>query len=172
MDKVTARGSDSSPGRGRTIYHKDIITLHIHVNSISLKLSKVNVTGESEQSLNIAMSPFTHHYHNFSPLVPTFLIILVLYWSRSYTQNHAILKKCTQIVNMNPLDVKLLNLQWKKSFSFLSFKLCNNSLCVRPCKLFFSFWYYWTSDFKKNKIKYKIFVTVSGCFIERSNFFF
>lgn len=76
MDKVTARGSDSSPGRGRIIYHKDIITLHI--NSISLKLIKVNVIGESEQNLNIAMSLFTHHYHNFSPLVPTFLIILVL----------------------------------------------------------------------------------------------
>lgn len=60
MNKVRARGSDSSPGRGRTIYHKDIITLHI--NSISLKLSKVIVTWESEQRLNIAMSPFTHHY--------------------------------------------------------------------------------------------------------------
>lgn len=77
MDKVTASGSDSSPGRGRTTYHKDIITLHI--NSISFKLSKGNVTGESEQNLNIAMSPFTHHYHNLSPLVPSFLIILVLY---------------------------------------------------------------------------------------------
>lgn len=55
MNKVTAKGSDSSPGRGRTTYHKDIITLHI--NSISLKLSKVNVIGESEQNLNIAMSP-------------------------------------------------------------------------------------------------------------------
>lgn len=77
MDKVTARGSDSSPGRGRTMYHKDIITLRI--NSILLKLSKVNVTGESEQNLNIAMSLFTEHYHNFSPLVPKFLIILVLY---------------------------------------------------------------------------------------------
>lgn len=76
MDKVTARGSDSSPGRGRTTYHKDIITLHI--SFISLKLSKVNVIGESEQNLNIAMSPFTHHYHNSSSLVPTFLIILVL----------------------------------------------------------------------------------------------
>lgn len=75
MDKVTARGSDSSLGRGRTIYHKDIITLH--TNSISLKLSKVNVTWESEQNLNIAMSPFTHHHYNFSPLVPSFLIILV-----------------------------------------------------------------------------------------------
>lgn len=77
MDKETARGSDSSPGKGRTIYQKDIITLHI--NSISLKLSKVNVTWEMGQSLNIAMSPFTHHYHNFTPLVPTSLIILVLY---------------------------------------------------------------------------------------------
>lgn len=55
MDKVTARGSDSSPGKGRTIYQKDIITLHI--NSISLKLSKDNVTWEMGQSLNIAMSP-------------------------------------------------------------------------------------------------------------------
>lgn len=77
MDKVTARGSDSSTGSGRTIYQKDLITLHI--NSISLKLSKVNVTEESEQNLNIAMSLFSDHYHNFSPLVPKFLIILVLY---------------------------------------------------------------------------------------------
>lgn len=94
MDTVTARGPDSSPWRGRTTYHKDIITLHI--NSISFKLSKGNVTGESEQNLNIAMSPFTHHYHNFSPLVPSFLIILFLCWSRCYTQNLAILKKCKQ----------------------------------------------------------------------------
>lgn len=57
--------------------HKDIITLHI--NSMPCKLSKVNVTGESEHNLNIAMSPLTHHYHNFSPLVPSLLIILVLY---------------------------------------------------------------------------------------------
>lgn len=77
MDKVTARGSYLSPGSGRTIYQKDLIPLHI--NSISLKLSKVNVTGESGQNLNIAMSPFTDHYHNFNPLVPKFLIILVLY---------------------------------------------------------------------------------------------
>lgn len=54
MDKVTARGSDSSPGSGRTIYQKDLIKLHI--NSISLKLSKVNVIEESEQNLNIAIS--------------------------------------------------------------------------------------------------------------------
>lgn len=63
MGKVTARGSDSSLGRGRTTYHKAIITLHI--NSMPCKLSKVNVTGESEHNLNIAMSPFIHHYHNF-----------------------------------------------------------------------------------------------------------
>lgn len=77
MNTVTVRGSDSFPGKGRTIYLKDMTTLHI--NSISLKLSKVNVTGESEQNLNIAMSPFTDHYNNFSPLVQKFLIILVLY---------------------------------------------------------------------------------------------
>lgn len=70
MDKVTARGSELSPGRGRTTYNKDIITLHI--NSISLKLSKVNVTWESEQNLNIAMSPF-----------PIILIILAIWFLHS-----------------------------------------------------------------------------------------
>lgn len=70
MDKVTARGSELSPGRGRTTYHKDIITLHI--NSISLKLSKVNVTWESKQNLNIAMSP-----------LPIILIILAIWFLHS-----------------------------------------------------------------------------------------
>lgn len=118
MDKVTASGSDSSPGTGRTTYHKDIITLNI--NSISFKLSKGNVTGESEQNLNIAMSPFTHHYHNFSPLVPSFLIILVLYWSRCYTQNLAFLKKCIQKWKNEHFRCKTIEITMKWSF-LLSF---------------------------------------------------